>query len=142
MKSQENDGVAAFLTRRVRDGADSRQIAEAIAATCLAIDGALSPIIGHRGVAALYKRSLHVTARTHAWLAGAQEGPPGSMDVPTLTPLLAQQTSAEAAAAGALLLQTFYDLLATLVGPSLTERLLHSVWATFLSGPSAQDTTP
>ena len=142
MKSQENDGVAAFLARRARDGADSRQIAEAIAATYLAIDSALTPVIGHRGVAALYKRSLHVTARTHAWLAGAQDDPLSSMDVPTLTPLLAQQTSAEAAAAGALLLQTFYDLLATLIGPSLTERLLRSVWATFLSGPSAEDTTP
>ena len=142
MKNQESDGIAAFLTRSVRGGADSGQIAESVAATCRAFDNALTPIIGQRGVAALYKRSLHVTGLTHAWLAGAQEGAPHSMDVATLTSRLAQQTSADAAAGGALLLQTFYDLLTTLVGPSLTEQLLRSVWATFLSGPSAQDTTP
>jgi len=141
MKSQEHDGVAAFLTRSVKDGADSRQIAESIAATCLAMDGALAPIIGRRGVAALYERSLHLSSRTHAWLAAAQEGNPSSVDGATLTQLLAQQTSAEAAAAGALLLQTFLDLLTALLGSSLTQRLLHSAWAGFLSGPPAQDTT-
>ena len=39
-------------------------------------------------------------------------------------------------------LQTFHELLATLVGPSLTERLLRSVWADSSSGPPAQDTSP
>jgi len=142
MKSQENDGVAAFFTHCVTSGADSRRIAESIAASCRAIEISLTPIIGQRGVAALYKRSLHLTTRTHPWLAGAQESVSDSVDVASLTSLLAKQTSAEAAAAGARLLQTFHDLLATLVGPSLTEQLLRSVWANFLSGPSAQDTTP
>ena len=43
---------------------------------------------------------------------------------------------------GGALLQTFYELLASLVGPSLTERLLRSVWAHSSSGPPAQDTSP
>ena len=140
MKSQESEEIAAFLARNVRAGADSGQIAETIAVACRGIDSALSPIIGQRGVGALYKRSLHLTAQTHSWLAGTQEGVSAAMDVAALTPLLARQTSAEAAAAGTLLLQTFYELLSALVGPSLTERLLRSVWATFLSGPSARDT--
>jgi len=42
--------------------------------------------------------------------------------------LAAQQTAAAAEAAGALLL-TFAELLATLIGESLTERLLAPVWA-------------
>lgn len=142
MERQENDGVAAYLARSVRGGADSRQIAELIATSCHAIDSALAPIVGQRGVAALYKRSLHLAGRTHVWLASAQEGVPSSMDIAALTSLLAQRSSAEAATAGGLLLQTFHNLLTTLVGPSLTEQLLRSVWATFLSGSSAQDTTP
>lgn len=53
----------------------------------------------------------------------------------------AQQSSADAASAGSVLLQTFYDLLASLVGLSLTERLLRSVWANSSRGPPAQDTS-
>lgn len=142
MESQENDAVAAYLAHSVKRGADSRQIAELVVTSCQAIDGALAPIIGQRGVAALYKRSLHLAGRTHVWLASAQQGVPSAMDLAALASLLAQRSSAEAATAGGLLLQTFHDLLTTLVGPSLTEQLLRSVWATFLSGPSAQDTTP
>lgn len=142
MKSQMSDGVAAFLARRVETGADSAQIAETIAAKFREIENALTPIIGRGGVGALYRRSVHLTGQTHPWLAGAEEGVPTAMDAAPLNALLARQGSADAAAAGALLLQTFYDLLTTLVGPSLTERLLRSVWVTFLSGPSAQDTTP
>jgi hypothetical protein len=59
-----------------------------------------------------------------------------------LTSLLARQTGADAAAAGALVLQTFHDLLASLVGPSLAERLLRPAWAILMSGPSAPDTLP
>ena len=142
MYRQENDGVASFFANFVRSGADSMQIAESIGASCRAIETALAPIIGQRGVAALFKRCLHLTARAHTWLLDVQDGVQDSMDLATLTSLLSKQTSAEAAAAGALLLQTFHDLLATLVGPSLTEQLLRSVWATFLIGPTSQDTTP
>ena len=69
------------------------------------------------------------------------EGVPTAMDVAALTGALEAQTAADAATAGTLLLQTFHELLTTLVGPSLTERLLRPVWAVFLSGPSAKDTT-
>lgn len=140
MNGQVNDGVAsAFFMQFLRSGADSGQIAESIAVSCRAIETSLSPIIGWRGVAALYKRGVHLTARPHTWLVGAQDGVPDSMDIAILTSLLAEQTGAEAAAAGAFLLQTFHDLLGTLVGPSLTEQLLRSVWATFLICPTAED---
>jgi hypothetical protein len=91
-------------------------------------------------VAALYKRSVHLTSQTHPWLAGTHEGITTATDVASLTSLFARQTSAEAAAAGTLMLQTFCGLLSALIGPSLTERLLRPVWATFLSGSSAPDT--
>jgi len=136
-ETRESNGIAAFLARKVGAGADSGELAETIAATCRGIDDALAPIIGRRGVAALYKRSVHLSSRTYSWLAaGTEEGVATSMDVASLTSLLARQTSADAAAAGTLLLQTFHTLLTTLVGPSLTERLLRSVWAPFLSGTS------
>ena len=70
-----------------------------------------------------------------------QEGIPTAIDLATLKSVLAQQSSADAAGDGALL-QTFYDLLASLVGPSLTERMLRSIWKTSTSGAPAQDTSP
>jgi hypothetical protein len=61
------------------------------------------------------------------------------LELESLRTALARQDADEAAAIGGQLLQTFYELLTTLVGASLTERLLRSVWANFLGGPPAQD---
>ncbi|MES2226711.1 MAG: hypothetical protein V4540_02945 [Pseudomonadota bacterium] len=142
MQSPESDGIAAYLEHGAGAAADPARLAEKIVATCRAIDDALSPIVGHRGVAALYRRSVHLASEAHPWLARAHEGTPTALDLAPLAAVLAQQSGAQAVAGGTLLLQTFHSLLTTLVGPSLTERLLRPVWATFLSGPSAQDTTP
>lgn len=133
-------GVAAFLARG-RDGdASAAQIAEAVFVKCRAIEAALTPIIGQRGVAALHRRSLHLAARSHPWLAGAMADDPASQDWAILKALLSRQTSADAAAGGAAFLQSFNDLLGSLVGPSLTERLLRSIWIDFMGAPPTQDT--
>ena len=128
-------------TRAPKD-AEPSQIADAIASTLQAIDAALRPIIGERGVAALYSRSLYLTSPSHPWLAGMHEGVQTAMDLAALKSVLAQQSSDHAAAAGSALLQTFYDLLASLIGSSLTERLLHSVAVNSLSDPLADDASP
>ena len=138
MQADEDDRVADFLRGMASAGASSRDIAEAITVAFGGIDQVLMPIIGARGVAALYKRSVHLVGQTHPWLPHAGEGIPTAMDLAALTTQLAQRTADEAAAVGALLLQTLHRLLGSLVGPSLTERLLRPVWITFLSGSSAQ----
>ena len=129
MPSQESDRVAALLARRLETGADAAHIAEAIAAACRDIDSALTPIIGSRGVAALFKRSLHLTGRGHSWVAAVRQPAGAELDIATLKSILSAQSSADAAVGGALFLETFNKLLADLIGPSLTERLLRSVWA-------------
>jgi len=142
MNNQSIDSMNAFFAAGMRSGASSDQIAELTAAACRGIDAALTPIVGRLGAAALLNRSLHLTARTHGWLAAQGEGNQMALDVAALQSALAQQTSAEAAASSVLFLTTFNDMLIKLIGASLAERLLRSVWATFLSGPSVQDTTP
>ena len=102
----------------------------------------LHPIIGHSGVGMLYKRSLHLVSPAHPCLAGMPEGEQATIDFGSLRSALMGQTSANGAAAGGALLQTVYELLTSLIGPSLTERLLRPVWAKFPSGPPAQDTSP
>ncbi|RNF83338.1 hypothetical protein EER27_12665 [Lysobacter psychrotolerans] len=111
-------------------------------ATWQEVDAVLSPVIGQRGVAMLYKRSLFLIGSAHPWLAGMHQGVQPTVDLEALKSAFAQQSSANAATAGGDFLQTFYELLTSLVGPSLTERLLRPVWAHFPSGPPAQDTSP
>ena len=138
--SPEGRRIAASLAQRTGGPASAAQVADATVAVWQDVDSALNPIIGSRGVAALYRRSLFLQRSAHPWLAGAIDGPGTAMDLATLKSVLAQQDSPAAAAAGGATLQTFHELLTNLVGPSLTDRLLRSVWATFLSGPAAKDT--
>lgn len=141
MESPESNVIALALAHQVKQGADAAQIAATVVSTWHAIEAALYPIVGYRGVASLYKRSLHLTSPAHPWLAVLQEGFQGTMDLAALQSVLTQQEEADAAAGGGDLLRTFYELLASLVGPSLTDRLLHSIWADPTSGPHAQDTS-
>jgi len=142
MQSQECDNITAFLEAAVSAGASSEEVAALVTTTLLRIDLALSPIVGQRGMAALYKRSLHISRPMHPWLPTAAEAAEAEMDLADLTAALATRTSADTAAAGAQLLESFRALLTTLIGESLTERLLRPVWATLLSGPTARDTKP
>lgn len=140
--SQANRWPSAPLGNRVGAQASASQIAAAVFATWEEIDDALTPIIGPRGVAALYYRSLHLTGATHPCLAAKHDIVKPAINPKALESILAQQESAAAAAAGSAFLQTFHDLLASLIGPTLTERLLRRVWANSLSDAPAQDTTP
>ena len=140
LESQDSSQATAALAQRVGASASAAQITNAIVSIWQEIDAALLPIIGARGVAALYKRSLHLTATTHPWLAGMHEGVQTAIDLAPLKSVLARQSSDDARAGGNALLASFHQLLSTLVGPSLTERLLRAVWANTSSGPPAQDT--
>ena len=133
MHDQDSRRIAAALMRLGGEGAGVEQIAEVIVSILQDIDAALSPVIGNGGVAALYKRSLFLGAGAHPRLAGLHEGIPTVLDMAHLKSALELQSSADAASAGGALLQTFYELLASLVGPSLTDRLLRPTWAKFLA---------
>jgi len=141
MEIQEGRPWPAPLAGRVTDDASAEQIADAIAALWQEIDQSLHPIIGHRGVAALYNRSLLLTTADYPWLAIGHQGSAASVDPSALKAALAQQAAAEAATGGIALFQSFHDLLASLVGASLTDRLLHSVWARSAGASPAQDTS-
>ena len=106
------------------------------------IAAVLTPILGSRGVAALYQRTLHVTRSSHAWVAGPQEVAQPIIDLVALQAPFARQDRDEAAAAATALLHAFHDLLASLIGEPLSERLLDPVWAHYLRRPTVKDPTP
>jgi hypothetical protein len=144
MTSPESDQTVAFLAQHLDAGASSAQIAALVGRVCREIDLALVPIVGQRGVAAMFARSLQLAAKSQAWLMSGESGAalvPVAFDPAALCAVIARQTRPEAAAGACLLLQTFCELLAKLVGLSLTERLLRTPWLTFLSGTAAQDNT-
>jgi hypothetical protein len=88
----------------------------------------LAPVIGARGVDALFIRSLHLTSATFPWLASAQSDRPGVAPLAGLKALLETRDSTAATEASHTLLVTFTELLASLIGAPLTERLLDPIW--------------
>lgn len=130
-----------MLAHRMRDDASAGSASRSVASLCDDISAALTPIVGPRGVAALYRRSLFLTSHEHPVLSGLHEDGETIMDLSRLSATLASLSDTEAATVGAALLQSFHELLGSLVGPSLTERLLRSLWDRPLSDPPASDTT-
>jgi len=103
---------------------DDGAIADAAVATWRAIEEALAPIVGRGGVAALYKRSLHLGRAARPWLAPAPDAQPGAPAYTSLQAALSARPAADAAAAQGAVLKHFRDLLASLIGAALSERLL------------------
>lgn len=125
------------------NGADAGQIADTAVAIWRAIDGALSPVIGTRGSGALFKRSLHLARADYPWLAAAYEGSVQPGEFSALRTALAQQPATSGAAGQDALLKIFEDLLVDLIGRSLMQRLLQSVWESPPSaGIAVQDKSP
>ena len=122
--------------------ADAASLAAAAFSLWTEVEGNLSPIIGQRGVAALFKRSLYLSRNEHPCLSGVYMGELQPGNFAALRTVLAQQTSSNAAAAQDALLQSFDELLTSLIGASLTERLFGFVWTNHSRGDTAQDTTP
>jgi hypothetical protein len=143
MDSQESSRFTAALTQRVAEDADARQIASAIGAMWADVESALQPVLGRRGVAALFKRTLHLTATRYPWLAALKPGGADTaVDLAELTELLARQSPAAVAEVGGGLFALFRELLTTLIGDRLSERLLQAAWSTSSRAPPAQDPMP
>ncbi len=98
------------------------------------ISGRLVPLIGQRGFAALYNRSLYASRADHPFLKTVGQGPLLPVDYAALQGALAQQNNAQAEAAISAMLQNFYTRLSYLIGESFTERLLRSILDIYSSG--------
>jgi hypothetical protein len=130
----------APLAQRVGMGAAALEVAAAVATVCGEIDAALRPVVGQRGVAALFLRSVKLTAAAHPWLVQLGQDAMTAFDPSTLKSLFEQQTPAMALSCGNQLLLNFDQLLASLIGAALTERLLRPVWDHSLSESPLPDT--
>ena len=139
MHSADSRRMAAALESRVGQGHDQAHIAASVVALWREIDRQLLPIIGARGVAALYGRTLYLTSRAHPWLGDVPERVQSSMDLGSLYSSIVAQPRAIGIDGGRVLFTTFHGLLESMVGAVLTERLLRDVVAPTSSGEPAQD---
>jgi hypothetical protein len=87
----------------------------------------LAPILGPKGVEALFQRSLHLTRPAFPWLpSGAAKDQADPLS--GLGPALEARAGDAALEASLALMLNFADLLTSLIGASLTARLLAPVW--------------
>ena len=123
-------------------GADASDVAATAVAIWKDVGLALAPIVGQPGVDALFKRSVFLTRAAHPCLAIIVEGKAQTDLLAALQTALAPQPNFTAVAANTDLMQNFQELLISLIGLSLSERLLRPVWDKPSSGQAEQDATP
>lgn len=85
-------------------------------------------IVGEGGFNALYARSVFLAQTTFPWLAACVLSPQPDDRFAELKTGLEAQAPALAGTANNLLLITFTDILASLIGEQLTTNILHSAW--------------
>ena len=92
-------------------------------------------IVGEGGFNSLYARSVYLTQATFPWLSPA----PAKHQFAQLKASLEGQTPALASEANHLLLITFTDILATLIGEQLTTSILRSAWGNDVSDRAGKE---
>ena len=100
MDSHASHRLTSSLQRLAATGADTAKVTAAIVSAWSEVEAALVPVIGPRGMAALFERSLHNCRKGHPWLAAVPENLEAQMDLPALAAVLSRQDSANAAAGG------------------------------------------
>lgn len=96
-------------------------------------------IVGEDGFNSLYARSLFLSQSKFPWLAASQFPPQIDHRFAGLKASLEGQAPAQASEANRLLLITFTDILASLIGEQLTTRILSLAWDTDISNSTGTE---
>mgnify|MGYP007022261043 FL=1 len=129
IKHLQHEMIRRTLEQRAGCDADARAIAEATISIWQQISVRLVRVIGVRGVDALFCRSLHLTGRSFPFLIVGGNHRDRVALLANLRACIETREKLVAAEVSLMLLVTFTELLATLIGDSLTQRLLLPVWA-------------
>lgn len=124
MSSDEPRRRAPMLKSVRKSREDAGQLADALALTLEEIRAVLTPILGPVAVTALYRRCLHLCAARHPCFESIHKNEDVSMLPSSVSVMLAQLSSTDDLQLGDVLINTFYTLLASLIGPPLTEQLV------------------
>lgn len=133
--------LPSALWQSVNSGADGHAVAEELVKGWVQIEERLAPILGRRGLAVLFRRTLQIAGAQVSWIASAEQVSTGELNIAALAAACAGQPPSSIAQGGAIFLQSFYDLLSSLIGVTLTAQLLFPVGDT-LTTPANQDSKP
>ncbi|MFZ2404832.1 MAG: hypothetical protein WAW41_06820 [Methylobacter sp.] len=86
-------------------------------------------IVGEGGFNSLYERSMFLTQSTFPWLSAGSPSTQTDQRFEDLKKSFEGQTPVQVGEANSLLLITFTDILASLIGEQLTNSILRSAWA-------------
>ena len=120
--------IRRTLSQRAGSSPDASAIAEATLGTWQEVAARLEPLIGTGGVDILFGRSLNLTSRSFPCLALASDYGDSVTSLASFRATVENMDVAVAIEASNALLVIFTEMLATMVGESLTERLLDMVW--------------
>ena len=133
------EAIRRTLLQRAGDAPDANAVAEATILTWHEVATRIVPVIGVGGSDVLFNRSLHLTCMAFPWLTIVGDHRDSTALLANLKERLAGRETAAATEASYTLLVTFSEMLTTLIGESLTVRLLGPVWGS--SSPAAEQET-
>ena len=138
MSTARSEARREAIQKKLAQCAGGESDAKAFAVAAVSIwpqfSARLAPVIGARGVEILFNRTLYLTSMSFPFLAIAANRRHGSAPLEAIRAQIGQQDAPVAAAVSCEFLFTFTVLLATLIGDSLTDRLLAPAWALPLPG--------
>lgn len=135
------EAIRRTLTLRSEAPPDASEVAEATLQTWQRMADELVPVLGSHGADVLFGRSLYITSTHFPWLAIIGEHGNSTAQLANLKARLADRETDTAAEASYTLLVTFVELLISLIGESLTERLLAPVWVQRLPASEQESET-
>jgi hypothetical protein len=131
-----------LLTRETGTDKSSRAIAAAARRLCEHFARQVAPLVGKGGVAAICARTLSVTQRHFPPVEPLRSAAEGSALFEQLQAILERQQPRLAPRAAVAVLTTIGGLLDSLIGESLTTRLLCEAWPDDFSGGISQEISP
>lgn len=134
---RSREAIRITLAHRAGAAADARAVADATIGTWRQLESLLAPVIGKQGVDVIFRRALHLSSNRFSWLAFGEEFVDSAVLLASLQARLASRQPDEVAEAGYALLVNFTELLTTLIGEALSERMLRQVW--FFPASSEQE---
>ena len=131
--------IQRALAREAGTGTDAKALAAAALRVYETLAGQLALLIGDGGVRALTARSLHLVQRDFPWLAEAQETDPSEGPFAQLGFSLSRQEPTVATEGAAAALATLGGLVETLIGETLTMRVLRAAWPSGFPDETGQE---
>jgi hypothetical protein len=116
------------LARMATQGYAPALIADEVVQLWMRVDTVLRPVVGAKGVAALYGRSRQLAAEQHPWLNVDEVANWKIMDLRVLRAQVAAQDAGAAVRASLEHMGHFDQLLGTLIGEVLKDQLLAPAW--------------